>query len=151
LAEQRAGAGRPSGNRDLLARLAAAEPGARAALLLEVLRGLASEVLRLPEGKLEVEAPLTSLGMDSLMGLELRNRIEAALGITVSATLLWTYPTVTALSVYVAGQTGVAGNGEAVRPPDTREVTPLDHEVSHLEKDDLLALLDAELALAGEQ
>src|SRR5262249_17551396 len=62
-AEQRAGTSRPSGDQDLLGRLAAAEPVERAALLLDVLRALASQVLRIPEGKLEEDAPLTSLGM----------------------------------------------------------------------------------------
>jgi acyl carrier protein len=151
MAEHRAGAGRPAGDRDLLGRLAAAEPAARAALLLEVLRVLASEVLRIREGNLEVDAPLTSLGMDSLMGLELRNRIERALGITVSATLLWTYPTVAALSVHLAGQAVFADSREAVRSPDTRQVTSVDHELTQLDKDGLLALLDEELALAGNQ
>ncbi|NMO16396.1 type I polyketide synthase [Pyxidicoccus fallax] len=104
-AAQRAGARRParSGNRELLERLAAAEPRVRASLLQDSLGAQVSQVLRLPEGRLDISAPLTSLGMDSLMGLELRNRIEATLGITVPATLLWTYPTVEALTEHVLG------------------------------------------------
>ncbi|MCX4246642.1 type I polyketide synthase [Paraliomyxa miuraensis] len=96
------GAARTTGDRDVLARLAAAEPRARGALLEQILRAQASQVLRIPEGELDVSAPLTSLGLDSLMGLELRNRIEATLGLTVPATLLWTYPTVSALAMHLA-------------------------------------------------
>ncbi len=72
MAAQRAEGGRPAGDRQLLARLAAAEPGARAAIAQEVIRAEVSQVLRIREDKLDVEAPLTTLGMDSLMGLELR-------------------------------------------------------------------------------
>jgi len=36
--------------------------------------------------------------MDSLMGLELRDRIEAALGVTAPAALGWTYPTAAAMT-----------------------------------------------------
>jgi NADPH:quinone reductase-like Zn-dependent oxidoreductase/acyl carrier protein len=148
VAEQRGGAGRPAGDRDLLARLAVAEPAARAAMLLDVLSAQVSQVLRIADGKLDVEAPLTSLGMDSLMGLELRNRIEAVLGITMSATLLWTYPTVAALSRHLLGHPVLAGDEEAARPPDTAQGTPAAPDVTPVDKEDLFALLDAELALA---
>jgi NADPH:quinone reductase-like Zn-dependent oxidoreductase/acyl carrier protein len=100
---QRAGVGKAGGDPEVMKRLAAAGPEEKAALIAEVLCKHVSHVLRIPEGKVDVKAPLTSLGMDSLMGLELRNRIEASLGVTVPATLLWTYPTVTALSLHLAG------------------------------------------------
>jgi myxalamid-type polyketide synthase MxaE and MxaD/epothilone polyketide synthase C/epothilone polyketide synthase D len=114
MAAQRAEGGRPAGDRQLLARLAAADPGARAALAQGVIRAEVSQVLRIPEDKLDVEAPLTTLGMDSLMGLELRNRIEAVFGVTLPAAQLWKYPTVAALSGHLAG-----GSREAVpvKPP----------------------------------
>lgn len=102
LSAHRQGTSRAKGDREVLARLAAAEPGARGALIEQILRAQASQVLRIPEGDFDVNAPLTSLGLDSLMGLELRNRIEGTLGITMPATLLWTYPTVSALAVHLA-------------------------------------------------
>jgi polyketide synthase 12/epothilone polyketide synthase D len=118
VAAQRADAGRRTGDRDLLERLAAAEPGARAALLETLLRAQASQVLRIPEDKLDVDVPLTNLGMDSLMGLELRNRIEAALGVAVPAALGWTYPTVAAMTRWLldkalAGSLGSGGGADA--------------------------------------
>jgi NADPH:quinone reductase-like Zn-dependent oxidoreductase/acyl carrier protein len=146
MAAQRAGAGRPDGNRALLDRLAAAEPAARAALFEEVVRAQVSQVLRIPEGKVDVDAPLTSLGMDSLMGLELRNRIEAALGVTAPATLLWTYPTVAALSAHLAFQVVHMQDGERGPPPDAPSVAPHDHELADLDEDGLFALLDEALA-----
>ncbi|HTN83816.1 MAG TPA: SDR family NAD(P)-dependent oxidoreductase, partial [Sorangium sp.] len=94
----RAGAGRPAGEQDLRHRLAAAEPGAQAALLQAFLRAQISQVLRVREDRLDVNTPLTRLGMDSLMGLELRNRLEASLGLRLSATLIWQHPTIAALT-----------------------------------------------------
>ncbi|KYG03732.1 hypothetical protein BE21_50160 [Sorangium cellulosum] len=135
---RRASAGRPAGDRDLLGRLAAAEPGARSGLLEPLLRAQISQVLRLPEGKIEVDAPLTSLGMNSLMGLELRNRIEAMLGITVPATLLWTYPTVAALSGHLARETCEAAPGES--PHTTADPAA---EIEEMSQDDLTHLIAA--------
>ncbi|KYF91226.1 hypothetical protein BE20_15345 [Sorangium cellulosum] len=148
---QRVASGRLAGDRDLLDRLATAEAGARAGMLQEVVRAQVSQVLRLPEGKLDVDAPLTSLGMDSLMGLELRNRIEAVLGITMPATLLWTYPTVAALSAHLASHVVFTGDRESVRPPDTGSVAPMTHEVASLDEDGLFALIDESLARAGKR
>jgi acyl transferase domain-containing protein/acyl-CoA synthetase (AMP-forming)/AMP-acid ligase II/acyl carrier protein len=102
--------GRPVG--DLLERLAAAAPGARAGLLEDAVRALVAQVLGIPEGQLDGDAPLTSLGMDSLLALELRNRIQAALGVTLPATLLWSYPTVAELNRHLAVEKGLLAGGE---------------------------------------
>jgi acyl transferase domain-containing protein/NADPH:quinone reductase-like Zn-dependent oxidoreductase/NAD(P)-dependent dehydrogenase (short-subunit alcohol dehydrogenase family)/acyl carrier protein len=49
-------------------------------------------VLRLDISRIDRLASFTSLGMDSLLSLELRNRLESTLGVRLSATLLFTYP-----------------------------------------------------------
>jgi len=61
-------------------------------------RELASRVLRLELGAIDRETPLKALGLDSLMGLELRNRLESAFGLKLSPTLLWTYGSPRALA-----------------------------------------------------
>ena len=87
---------------------------------------------------------LTGLGMDSLMGLELRNRIEAGLGVRAPATLLWTYSTVTALSSRLGAMLGQAS---AVPTPPAADFDPL-KDVPE-DRDQLLSLLDEELSLLG--
>jgi epothilone polyketide synthase D len=139
VAAQRAGAGRPAGDRDLLERLAAVEPDGRAALLEEVLRIQVSQVLRLPEDKLDVDVPLSSLGMDSLMSLELRNRIEAVLGIAAPATLLWTYPTVAGLCAHLAGEPREAASAES---PQTTSDSAV--EIEDMSEDELKRLIATE-------
>ena len=47
---------------------------------------------------LDHDQPMESLGLDSLMALELRNRLEASLGITLPVALVWAYPTISALA-----------------------------------------------------
>jgi hypothetical protein len=65
-----------------------------------------AHVLRLKMEQVAREKPLGELGMDSVMGLELRNRFVAALGLVIPVTVLWTYPTVHALAGYLADALG---------------------------------------------
>ncbi|MFJ6721836.1 acyltransferase domain-containing protein [Streptomyces sp. NPDC091259] len=81
-----AGAGTPHGTgadgADPAAVLAA-EPGARAALLTERIRQAAAVILRTGPDRVPADRPLNALGMDSVMGLELRRRLEADYGVEI--------------------------------------------------------------------
>ncbi|MGF1428117.1 type I polyketide synthase [Kitasatospora sp. LaBMicrA B282] len=90
--------GPAAGGNEFLAGLAATTPEERAALVEGRVRELAGRVLRLEAGTIDRESAFKSLGLDSLMGLEFRNRLESAFGLRLSPTLLWTYGTVRALS-----------------------------------------------------
>ena len=61
--------------------LAATTGDARRALLARWIADLASTVLRVPAGELDLDRPLAELGMDSLMAVEMRNRVRTDLGI----------------------------------------------------------------------
>jgi acyl carrier protein len=77
----------------ILAQLQAAEPGRpRTSLLANHVRDQVAQVLRLATERIPLNKPLKTLGIDSLMTLELRNRLETSLGLTLSATLIWNYP-----------------------------------------------------------
>ncbi|WP_326595163.1 type I polyketide synthase [Streptomyces sp. NBC_01803] len=78
--------------------LAQADAAERAGLVAAKVRELAAQVLRLDPERVDPEALFESLGLDSLMSLELRNRLEAAFGLRLSPTLLWTYGSLRTLS-----------------------------------------------------
>ena len=92
--------------------LEAAPAGQRRPMLEAHLREQIAQVMQLEPAQLAPATPLGSLGLDSLMGLEIRNRLEASLGLTISATLIWTYPTIAALSAHFAQALGL--------PPETQ-------------------------------
>ncbi|WP_327316424.1 type I polyketide synthase [Streptomyces sp. NBC_01235] len=79
-------------------RLAACAPEGRPDLVEQRVRHLAGRVLRIAADSVDRETPLKSLGLDSLMSLELRNRLEADFGLKLSPTLLWTYASLRPLS-----------------------------------------------------
>jgi len=73
-------AGRASERRDALL---AAEPAERRALLQSYLSEQVARVLGLSPSKLDVQQPLSHLGLDSLMAVELKNRIAVDLKVNV--------------------------------------------------------------------
>jgi acyl carrier protein len=82
----------------LAAQLAAAPAAARPDLVLAAVRGEVARVLQLAEAALDPDAELMRLGMDSLTGLELRNRLAAALAMPLPATLIFQHRTIRAIA-----------------------------------------------------
>ena len=71
-------------------------------------------VLRVAAEQIDRHQPLKAMGLDSLMALELRNRLEHATGLTLPATVAWNYPTVAVLATHLAALMGVALDEGAV-------------------------------------
>jgi acyl carrier protein len=82
-------------------------------------------VLRIEPARVGRHDPFRGLGLDSLMSLELRNRIEAALELKLSVTLLWAHSTLAALATYLLEQLGLVASGhEAATPVEQQRLTP---------------------------
>jgi acyl carrier protein len=85
----------------LVQQLSAAEPMQRAQLLLAAVRAQAGQVLSSPVARVEVDRPLSELGLDSLMAVELRNALAKLTGLALPSTLLFDQPTPAALCAYL--------------------------------------------------
>lgn len=73
-------------------------------LAMTAVREEVARVLRYQPGRLDPDQPFNELGLDSLTGLELRNRLESRVGLNFSATLIWSSPTISALARYITDQ-----------------------------------------------
>jgi acyl carrier protein len=152
-ADQRApGAVRPLGQ--MRAALEAAPPGQRLPMLEGHLREQIAQVMQLEPSQLAAATPLGSLGLDSLMGLEIRNRLEASLGLTIPPTLIWTYPTLGALSAHLAQTLGLPleaqpapTHGEHSIPDELRKTA---EQIADLSEAEMEALLLQKLAGKGK-
>ena len=114
----------------------------RAGALAEHVTGLLAQVLQLAPGLIDRRAPFASLGLDSLTGLEARNRLERDLGLRLSPTLFFMYPHVEALAGFLLGQLAASDEPAADERGD---------EVAQVGDDDLLAAFDASLRDLGEE
>jgi 6-methylsalicylic acid synthase len=79
----------------------------RSAVLAEVGSQIASE-MRLPLSELDARRPLLEQGLDSVMTLVIRRRLEKRFARPLPATLLWNQPTVHGIADYLAGALGAA-------------------------------------------
>ena len=84
--------------------LLALPPEQRAGQLAAFLQGQVAQVLKLSPSRIPLNKPLGPLGLDSLMAIELRGKLETVLGISLSATFVWSYPTLTQMAPFIAGR-----------------------------------------------
>ncbi|MET9610663.1 SDR family NAD(P)-dependent oxidoreductase [Streptomyces sp. NPDC006512] len=86
----------------LAARVAGLAEDERRRVILDVVRGYVSGVLGYGAGQLVgLDIPFKGLGFDSLMAVELRNRLNRATGLRLPATLVFDHPTVQDLAQHV--------------------------------------------------
>ncbi|HSB00522.1 MAG TPA: amino acid adenylation domain-containing protein, partial [Anaerolineales bacterium] len=78
--------------------LVAFEPAARQKVLEGFLQGQAARVLGMDPAHLDLRRPLDTLGLDSLMAIELKNSMESKLGIKLSVASLLQGPTISSLA-----------------------------------------------------
>ena len=131
------------GDHAILRRLEAASAEDRWTLLSDHVKAAAAAVLGLAADQIDVRKGLFDLGMDSLMSVELKSRLEAAIGCALPTTLTFKYPTVVALTDFLGERLGfepVTAKASDVQAESTRESSRDD-----LSEDDLAALLTERL------
>mgnify|MGYP002624866583 CR=1 FL=1 len=85
------------------AKLLAVEEDERAKMLEEYFAEQLAKIMGLDPEELEVEQPLNSLGLDSLMAIELKNTVEAKLRVSIPMAQFMEGPSISSLSASVAG------------------------------------------------
>ncbi|GIL13952.1 MAG: polyketide synthase [Chloroflexota bacterium] len=124
-----------------------AEPGRQRRSLLENhIREQVAQVLRVAPARISLQQPLRELGIDSLLTLELRNRLESSFKLTLSATLIFNYPTVAALTGHLAEKMNIPLDAPVEKPTAPQAAAePAAAELDALSRDEIEALLAEEL------
>ena len=136
---------------ELAERLAAAPAHEHIEIAVDFLRDEVARALGVqPAHTIDIDQGLFEMGMDSLMSVELKGRIEMAVGVNLPSTLTFNYPNIRTLAEVLT--TGILSpvaepaDREAaprVKDDDDDTATPVGVELT---EDDLVALLAARLA-----
>jgi acyl transferase domain-containing protein/NAD(P)-dependent dehydrogenase (short-subunit alcohol dehydrogenase family)/SAM-dependent methyltransferase/acyl carrier protein len=90
---------------ELVEMLGRSVAGQRPTILLDEVRRRACIVMGLaPDHPIDPDRPLSDLGLDSLMAVELRNALSSAIGKPLPSTLIFSYPSTAAIADYLASQ-----------------------------------------------
>ena len=103
----------PTAGPSLLEQVTAAAPRERLGIIERFIMARAARVLRLRLDQIDAEKPLRAMGLDSLLAVEFRNRMEADTGLSIPTTLIWNYPTVARLAPQISERLGVSTEAAA--------------------------------------
>ncbi|HWU87985.1 MAG TPA: acyl carrier protein, partial [Kofleriaceae bacterium] len=84
---------------------------------LELVRAEVAAVFRLPDRDVADDQPLKTLGLDSLMAVELRDRLATRIDARLPATLAFDHPTPADLASFVAAMLRPAAGADPASPP----------------------------------
>jgi mycoketide-CoA synthase len=146
---RRPAAGSAQTSTDLTRRLAGRPDAERERMLLNLVSSHAAAVLghRDPHA-VRADAPFKDLGFDSLSAVELRNRLSAATGLRLPATIVFDYPHAAVLAGHLLGR--LTADGAAPAPVDN--VEPVLADLGRIESAlGLLALDQADRERVGRR
>jgi acyl transferase domain-containing protein/acyl carrier protein/SAM-dependent methyltransferase len=137
-------------NSSRMERLDKIEPEDRRELLLSFVAGEARRVLGLTaQEQVDPDRGLFELGMDSLMSVQLKGRLEQSIGCALPATVTFTYPTIHALTDFLLGQVLKLSSIEptpVATPNENKKSRTPDEELGDLSDEQIKEMLSVELS-----
>ncbi|GAA2042512.1 hypothetical protein GCM10009839_51610 [Catenulispora yoronensis] len=102
---------------ELAGRLLDAAPAERVRIVVDVIQGQAAAVLgHASPAQIDPDRAFRDLGFDSLTAIDLRNRLNAATGLTLPSTVVFDYPSATVLSHEIISQLVGGADAAAAAP-----------------------------------
>jgi acyl carrier protein len=124
---------------DWRVKIESAAPKDRESIIAAAVRDVIGAVLRVKPESLRDDQPLTDLGLDSLMGVEIEQSLEAAIGVALPPASLMRARTIGQIASLVAGHM----DGKTALPSPSAPATPVEAAVT--EDVDLEALSDEDI------
>lgn len=101
------------GGNDWRGKIQAAPADEKNAVIGQAVRDVVGSVLRVKPDSLREDQPLTDLGLDSLMGVEIETMLESSIGVALPPTSLMRARTIGQIATLIAEQMGTDGDAPA--------------------------------------
>ena len=126
-------------------KIESAPPEERETVIAQAVREIVGSVLRVKPDSLRDDQPLTDLGLDSLMGAEIENSLESAIGVGLPPTSLMRARTVSQIAALIAGHMGAAYPSRRQHRPSPAEPSPAEEvDVDALSNEEIDKLLEGQ-------
>jgi len=136
-----------TGETPLLRRLSAASGAVRERLLIDLVCSHVAAVLGYDsQAAVQPDRAFQLIGFDSVTGVELRNRVSAATGLSLPTTTVFDFPTPAALAGYLGDRLTVAGSAQAAGEPHRPSEPSIDPSTASDEE--LFDLIDRDLGVS---
>jgi acyl carrier protein len=140
----------PGASRDWRLKIDSAPPEEREAIIAQAVREVVGSVLRVKPESLRDDQPLTDLGLDSLMGAEIENSIESAIGVGLPPTSLMRARTVAQIAGLIAAHMGGAPAPAVPAEPAPAKPSPAEEvDIEALSNEEIDRLLDGQMTARG--
>ncbi len=114
--------------------------------LIVLIKAEVSQVLGLDDpDSLEIDQGFADMGMDSLMAMELKTRLEKILGLSLATTVVFNYPNAEALGTYLSEQIGQGGSDTNGWTDDSDVLVSVE-DIQKLSEQDVISLIAEEFA-----
>jgi acyl carrier protein len=133
-------------------KIESAPPDEREPIIAQAVREVVGSVLRVKPDSLRDDQPLTDLGLDSLMGVEIENSLEATIGVALPPASLMRARTIgqiaSLIAAHMGGKTTAAAPAPVASPVDAAVTEDVDLEA--LSDEDIDRLLGTEMPPDGD-
>ncbi len=114
-------------------------------MLKEVMKEIVSETTKAPKETIKEDVTLKNLGIDSLMAVQIKNKLQYELDLNIPVSSLWTYPTVEKYAAFLSEELSLREkfDSEQIENADVASKTnAAEKEVEDLSLDDLMKELE---------
>jgi acyl carrier protein len=114
--------------------------------LKEILKQHISAITKIQAARIKETETFKSMGIDSMQALQLKNKLQADVGLNLAVSSIWTHPTIEKYAAFLAKELGIgAEKQEEIVVEETKKIataSEITNEVEDLSLEDLMKQLD---------
>ena len=110
------------------------------------IKDFVAEITKIPSTKLKDDDTFKSIGIDSLMALQLKNKIQSAFQLSLNVSSVWSYPTADKFTRFLSDELKLTQHYNTdASSKETSKTKDIEQEIKELSLEELMRLLNEKL------